>query len=455
MKQKFLIALALLWIGCNNLCFSQDDTLRVMTYNVLHYGDGCQGSNSYLHSKLKTIVQYANPDVLGLVKAQAIKLNSIDWNGISPVGFADSIIVYALNAAYSGRYAYATLTDAANAADGDMDILFYNQNKLGFVSVTNLCKTQEDFDLYKLYYKDPNLTATHDTTFLYVVLNHTISGSTTSGRDQQDSVVVEGLKKSFYHLPNLITMGDFNTHTSAEPGYELLTTTKDTSFIFCDPPFALDHKLSYPSNWSSGSSASAYLNTTTRQSSSVPNSCGTNGGAKDWFIHILLSRWIANNVDYIKYIPNSYTTIGNDGKRLSISVNDSTTNGKNTSAPSSVLNALFDLSDKYPIMVKLGVTFNTTGNGPKNPVNSINEIINQREIFSIYPNPTNGIFYMQGSTISNQVVQISDVNGKIVLSKIIQDEHTGIDVSYLQDGIYNVTIVENTGIINRKLVIMK
>jgi hypothetical protein len=455
MKQKKLIAILLLWMGYTNTCFSQDDTLRVMTYNVLHYGDGCQGSNSYLHAKLKTIVQFANPDILGLVKMQAIKLNSTDFNGISPVGFADSVIVYALDAAYPGRYAYCTLTDAANAADGDMDVLFYNQNKLGFVSVINLCKTQEDFDLYKLYYKDPNLATTLDTTFLYVILNHTISGSTTSGRDQQDSVVVKGLKNSFYHLPNLISMGDFNTHTSSEPGYELLTTTSDTSFIFCDPPFVLDHKLTYPSNWSSGSSASAYLNTTTRQSSTVPNSCGTNGGAKDWFIHILLSRWIANNFNYIKYIPNSYTTIGNDGKRLSISVNDSTSNGKNTSAPSNVLNALFDLSDKYPIMAKLGITYNTTGTSPKNPVNSINEIINPIDNITIYPNPTNGIFTIETNAATKQMVQITNINGQSVLSQIIKDKKNNIDISNLQEGVYTISISGNTGVTNRRLVIIK
>jgi len=453
MKQLFLIFIAL-YIGFSNLCLSQNDTLSVMTYNVLHYGDGCQGSNSYLHSKLKTIVQYTNPDILGLVKMQAIKINSTDWNGISPVGFADSVIVNALNAAYPNKYTYCTLTNLSNDVDGDMDVLFYNQNKLGFVSVINLCKIQEDFNLYKLYYKDPNLITTNDTTFLYVVLNHTISGTTTSGRDQQDSTVVKSLQSSFYHLPNLITMGDFNTHTSAEPGYELLTTTSDTSFLFYDPPFKLDHHLNYPLNWNSNSSCSAYLNTTTRQSSSVPNSCGTNGGDKDWFIHILLSKWIANNFDYIHYIPNSYTTIGNDGKRFSISVNDSTTNGKNISAPPNVLNAIFDLSDKYPIMVKLGVTFNTTGTGPANPITSIN-IINSNKNLTIYPNPTKGVFIIERNIAIKQTVHIYDLTGKLVLSQTINDKTNIVDATNLQEGVYNVSIFEDTSLVNKRLVIIK
>ena len=77
MKKKLLIVLTSLMPYTKN-CFSQNDTLRVIAYNVLHYGDGCQGTNGYLHSKLKTIVQYANPDILGLVKMQVIKLSASD-----------------------------------------------------------------------------------------------------------------------------------------------------------------------------------------------------------------------------------------------------------------------------------------------------------------------------------------------------------------------------------------
>src|ERR1039458_6975041 len=73
---------------------AQNDTVRVMAYNVLHYGDGCQGSNQFLHSNIKTIVKYYNPDVLGLVKMQSIKLSTTDFSGYMKVGFADSVIVY-------------------------------------------------------------------------------------------------------------------------------------------------------------------------------------------------------------------------------------------------------------------------------------------------------------------------------------------------------------------------
>ena len=371
--------LGLTWVS------SAQDTLKIMEYNVLHYGDGCQGSNSYLHSKLKTIVSYTNPDLLGLVKVHNIKLTVSDNPGSSPcpVGFADSIQTFALNAAYPNKYAHCTLTDnSENTAnfDNDMVILYYNQSKLGFLSVQTLVKDTEDFNLYKLYYKDPYLSTTFDTTYLYVVLAHTASdgagGNTSAGRDHQDSAVVAKLKTIFYHTPNLIVMGDLNTHTSTEAGYELLTSTSDTSFIFNDPPFALDKKLSYPGNWETNASYTQYLNTTTRQSATFPNSCGTSNGLKDWYQHLLFSNWIAKNYDYIKYVPNSYTTLGNDGYRLGISINDSSSN-RNTSATSAVINSEFYLSDKYPVMAKIAITYNSSGNSPANPLISSNSITAQ------------------------------------------------------------------------------
>jgi hypothetical protein len=336
-----------------------------MTYNVLHYGDRCQGSNSFLHQQLKTIVQYEKPDVLGLVKVQSIKLSAADLSGISRMGFADSILNNALNAAYP-VYDHCPVVNFSGDGDDDMDLLFYNKSKLGFLSIVNLCSIQEDFNLYKLYYKDPNLATTKDTTFLYFILNHTVSGTVETSRDQQDSAVVKSLRKRFSHLPNLISMGDFNTHSSYEAGYQLLTATKDSSFMFFDPPFFPDNKINYPASWEDNASAFAsYLNTSTRQTT-IPNSCGTANGVKDWYLHILVSPWVVKNSNYVKYVPNSYTTIGNDGHRLGISINDSSSI-KNTSVPSDVLNALFQFSDKYPVMVKLSITRNTSGVSPDDP----------------------------------------------------------------------------------------
>ncbi len=453
---KYRYSLIVLLTFFINLLFAQQDTLKVMAYNVLHYGDGCQGSNTFLHKNLKAIIQYTSPDVLGLVKAQAIRINASDFDGISHIGFADSIIKFALDSAtYKGKYAYCTLTRVSNDADGDMDILFYNQSKLGFVSVTNLCSYQEDFDLYKLYYKDPYVSSTHDTTFIYIVLNHTVSGSSTTDRDNQDTTVIKSLKTFFYHLPNLISMGDFNTHTSTENGYELYTATSDTSFIFDDPPFYPDGKFTYPQAWSNKISCSGYLNTSTR-ATNIPNGCGASGGAKDWYEHIFLSKWITGNIDFMKYVTNSYQTIGNDGKHFNSSINDSTGDPKNTSAPSNVINALFQLSDKYPIMVKLAVTYDSLGNGPADPVvNGINKIIALQDKIEVN-NPVHDFadIHFPPELIGQKAsIHWYDISGRLVNSKEFSIITSLMNIEiHFAPGIYMLNIRSGTFSVTRKIV---
>jgi len=418
-----------------NVCFlnystAQNDTVKILAYNVLHYGDGCQGSNSFLHHNLKIVAGFANADILGLVKVQSIKLSASDPNGLSKPGFADSMIVYGLDSAYPGRYANAPLMDFSRAPDGDMDVLFYDQHKFGFVSGYSLCVIQEDFDLYKLYYRDPNLSITHDTTFLYFVLFHTVSGSNASElnqRDQQDTVTINGLKNIFYHFPNLIAMGDFNTRTSTEPGYQFMVNPTDTNFLLIDPPFGIDHKLSYPLDWSSTpGSCTSYLTNATRVSATIPNGCGDNGGDKDWYIHMLTSSWLAHNYDYIKYIPNSFNVIGNDGNRLDISVNDTVSRGKNTSAPDSVLNAEFELSDKYPVTEKFAITYNSTGTGPANPVNAIQEYSSGLGQIH-YNNPVSDRIYLTfPQQLIGQQILLSwyDVTGRLLSSEQLIPQQT-------------------------------
>ena len=366
MKKTYLTCLLwafILLFPFGNNCQAQNDTLRIMVQNTLHFGDGCQGTLDFLNSQLEKEVHNLNPDLIGLDKVQAIKLTNADPYGISPTWYADSIIWGSLDVAYPGRYAYCTLTDYSEATDNDMSVLFYNRNKIGFLTVKPLYIGEEDIDLYKLFYKDPNLNTTHDTTFLYVVLCHTISGTSSTGRDGQATQVVDSLKKFFTHLPNCIYMGDFNTHNTTEPGYELITQTADTSFLFYDPPFHPDNKLTYPIDWTTTPSLAAAQLTTTTRSTTNPNSCGNTGGAYDWFDHIFLSDYIINNYDYIRYIPNSWKSVGNDGNRVGIDINDSITHGKNLSAPSSMLNAEWQFTDKYPVVVELGITYNTTVTG--------------------------------------------------------------------------------------------
>ena len=74
------------------------------------------------------------------------------------------------------------------------------------------------------------------------------------------------------------------------------------------------------------------------------------------------------------------------------------------------------------------------------------------EQVTISPNPNNGSFFIETNATTKQTVQIYDVNGRIVLTQFINSKAT-IDASVLPSGIYNVSIINNEGFVNKRVVI--
>ena len=278
-----------------------------------------------------------------------------DVSGSAPTGFGDSILAYALNAAFASRYAYCPFTNTSGA--DNISMLFYDKAKLGYLSTVSSYANITDFNTYKLYYKSSDLATTHDTVFLYVTLNHDNSGSGSSDaaiRAGQIAGEMAQIETHFTTLPNMLNMGDFNTHNSSEACYQTFVSPANPAFRFYDPPFYPDAAVSYPADWDNNPSTYArFLTTSTRLSGSAPNSCGSSGGGKSWYDHIFVSASIINNTAGLSYVPHSYRTLGNDGNRTGISINDAPTN---TAAPAGVIDALYQMSNKYPIMVDLIVS---------------------------------------------------------------------------------------------------
>jgi len=461
MKQlnlHFLLSLMCLsFVAYSSRSSAQSDTVRVMAYNVLDYGSYplCQGPNSIYNAYLETIVQYANPDIISLEKMGSIQTSPTDDNYSAAIGFQDSILQFALNAAYPGRFNYCPFTNYA--ASPTEDLLFYNQQKLGFDRILCTYTNTEDFNTYKLYYLDPNLATTHDTTFLYVTVNHDISGSTdASERGAQIAGEMAQLETHFTHLANMINMGDFNLRNTDEPLYQTLTQPADTNYKYYDPPFYPDGEFTYPADWDDNpASYTNCLTTSTRLSGSVPNSCGTSGGAKDWFDHIFLSPWIINNSNYISYIPHSFKALGNDGHRLGISVNEAPTN---TAVPSSVASALFQMSNKYPVLVDLLVTPNTTGTSLPNPEIEpsvvANYQLNSDKVNVANPVGAQLMFNFSGSLVGESVsITCTDMLGQVRMNQtfIVGQQVQQISCD-LTPGAYIVRVVANNNIVYQAVV---
>ena len=73
---------------------------------------------------------------------------------------------------------------------------------------------------------------------------------------------------------------------------------------------------------------------------------------------------------------------------------------------------------------------------------------------NIYPNPNNGSFTIQPNSVTKQTMQVYDVNGKLVLSQTINGKTT-IDASILNEGVYNISVISDEGVINKRLVIVR
>ena len=439
MRKSTYFTLLFTFVLFTNNLLAQKDTVKIMAYNVLYYGNGCQGPNSAYHKYLNTIIKYVQPDILSMEKMASIPVGPNDKYGIASRGFADSIMEYALNNNQK-RYAYCPMTNEARS--DNMSVLYYNPAKFGFVSLVSSYTNITDFNTYKLYYKDPNLANTQDTTFLYVTLNHDKSGDDNEEvRGSQIAMEMNLIKKHFHHLPNMINMGDFNLHNSMEATYQTLVAPADSNFRFYDPPFYPDMQLKYPADWEHDIAFAKYLTTSTRETEGVPNKCGSAGGAKNWYDHILLSPWIMNNTNYIKYIPNSYTTLGNDGNRLGKSINNNTP-VTNISLSPEVLDALYNFSNKYPVIASLEISSNTTGKSVADPeINNV-PIYFKEEIKVISPIGKKISLQFSDALIGQDLkLEVYDALGKQVVKEKFNVKGTTTKVKCkLDKGIYKLII---------------
>ena len=85
----------------------------------------------------------------------------------------------------------------------------------------------------------------------------------------------------------------------------------------------------------------------------------------------------------------------------------------------------------------------------------IEQVTSNNEQVTVYPNPATNSFQVEFMGSGEKLMQVYDVNGKLVLSQTIHNGKATIDVSSLTNGIYNISISSNEGVINKRVVIAK
>ena len=77
----------------------------------------------------------------------------------------------------------------------------------------------------------------------------------------------------------------------------------------------------------------------------------------------------------------------------------------------------------------------------------------KQTIFTSYPNPTNGIFFIELGKVAKYNVKVNDVLGQTVLSTVINGLNTTIDLSSFAKGIYTVELKDENKIYTEKVIV--
>ena len=332
MKKYTFIILGLL---LTSIGFSQTETIRMMQYNLLYYTEqgvsGCNSSTNNLNTKdaaLRTIIDYVQPDIL--------TVNEIGSN----VSYADRIVNNVLNT--NGRYGYMHCPLTNYSGGNIANMLFYNSAKLAFHSHFYLTTVNRDINGYKMYYKTPNL-AYGDTVFTTFILMHLKAGTGSDNEQKRYSQVVRLMNylESSGLYGNLCLSGDFNIYGASEDAYQHLIHYSNSLYKFYDP-------IDVEGEWNNSYS---FRQVHTQSTHSDDNGCAASGGLDDRFDFILVSSPVYYGSRKVSYVDGSYTALGNDGNHFNKSINSPA----NQAVPSSVADALYNMSDHLPVIMDLAV----------------------------------------------------------------------------------------------------
>lgn len=431
MKINKIFITFILFLGFVTSAIAQTETLKVMQYNLLNYGNNtgyCNTSNNNIDDKngyIRTILTAYYPDILTVCEMG--RLNAL------PYDFVDN------NLNINGIDYWMT-SPGSNITNSSLtNCIFYNSSKLTLEGHHTAQTFTRDVDVYDFKFKnDPS-----DKIILTCVIAHLKAGTGSDNEDKRRIMALNtmGYLESNYRESNVLIMGDFNLYTSEEPAYQALTD--ETSF-----PYAYFIDPLYPYGVGEWNNNSVYKNYHTQSTHKDNDSdCHSYGGMDDRFDFILMSENIYGGREGIRYVGGSYNALGNDGNRFNKSINNPT----NQSVSVAVANALFNNSDHIPVTMQLDVTFNY----------DVNELNANKLSYDIFPNPANDKinirFYQDNLGKAN--ILLFNTLGQIVYSEDVYvndclSEHV-IPVNNLQKGLYFLKITNVDGITETTKVIVE
>lgn len=415
--------LIIIFIGFYSLTTWSQDTLRVMHYNLLNFGNNtgyCNQSNNNYQDKtdyLKTIIEYVKPDILTVNEISNVFLyheyilnNALNVDGISyfqkgdPPNYSNSYII---------------------------NQIFYNSEKLTLSSSASISTNYRDIDIFRMQFTP---SGQQNSVVLNCVVAHLKAGDDPEDKAERASETnkLMNFLENTNATGNYVLSGDLNLYTSSEQAFKNLLFHSNEDIRFYDPINKIGH-------WHDNS----YFADVHTQSTHTSGNCFAGGGMDDRFDFILVSDEIIDGADEMKYIANSYEAIGQDGQHFNKSLISSP---ENTSVPEDILYALYGLSDHLPVVMEmlvgddLGFTeapfqnFNISFNNP---------VKDYLDITFALDHPTEISF------------DLMDINGNIFYSlKANQNSNTiTIHTNQLMKGLYLLKISDNNNHVTYRKVV--
>ncbi len=380
------VLLTILLISTISVLLGQD-TLRMMQYNLMYYTENsgisdCNATTNNIDDKdthLRTIFHYVMPDIFCV--------NEIGSN----VAYADRILNNDINVNGVACYRHGPLTNYSGGYISNM--IFYNSDKLTLHDTYYVTTSYRDINGYKMYYNSPEL-ADGDTVFITFWIAHLKAGSysdNAAARHVQTQRLMS--KITSLGMPgNYVLSGDFNIYGAEEACYQELVHHSNSLYCFYDP-------INSEGRWNNnGQFADIHTQSTHTQS----NGCFATGGLDDRFDFILVSPYIYYGSENVQVLPETYHALGQDGLRF----NGSIISPQNSSIPSEVATALYNLSDHLPVITDFAINAEPVGIAEYHPsfqvkvVNPVRENLDIRMHCEQADEYTFEIFTIDGKCVS-------------------------------------------------------
>lgn len=377
----------------------------VMNYNVLNFPTGSMQNRQ---DTLKKIIDFVEPDFILL---QELKSEA----GLISIAEESCVDL-------EGEYRAAnweTLQSNPNSGWPLQQNIVYNAERFTLHEENVVLTSYRDFNEFIFYFNSEELETQQDTAFLYVYTTH-LKSSQGGENEQLRLEMVEYFTAHLATLPldaQVILGGDFNLYNSDEPAYQLLLSE--------DNAIQLEDPIDMPGDWHSSSYPDKSILTQSTRTSSIFGD-GAGGGLDDRFDFMLCSENMLDGSVGYQYVNNSYYSLGNNGTCYNENITDCM---PNFSVPSSVMNALYYMSDHLPVIMQLQL----------DQTSSISELNKKILLRSNMVSET-----IRFNQSLNETVEIYSVTGKKLLQRQLNGK--SINVNGLSSGAYILVIGEETSL---------